>query len=140
MGFADNLGATQDFAKITQIILPNATPFEFTSMDLRGRSDKDQWLTEFDIRARDVDNAEVITTVSLTDTWTTWTTADLGFNTLGLLKSITFFGESPISGSNNDRFALDNLDVAPIPEPTTMLLLGAGLIGLVGFRRKFKES
>lgn len=29
---------------------------------------------------------------------------------------------------------------APISEPTTMLLLGAGLVGLIGFRRRFKES
>lgn len=28
----------------------------------------------------------------------------------------------------------------PIPEPGTMLLFGSGLIGLVGFRRKFKKS
>ena len=28
----------------------------------------------------------------------------------------------------------------PVPEPTTMILLGSGLIGLVGFRRKFKKS
>lgn len=27
----------------------------------------------------------------------------------------------------------------PIPEPSTILLLGSGLIGLVGFRRKFKK-
>lgn len=27
----------------------------------------------------------------------------------------------------------------PIPEPGTMLLLASGLIGLVGFRRKFKK-
>ncbi|OPL15345.1 MAG: hypothetical protein AVO38_10775 [delta proteobacterium ML8_D] len=27
----------------------------------------------------------------------------------------------------------------PIPEPATVLLVGTGLIGLIGFRKKFKQ-
>jgi hypothetical protein len=29
---------------------------------------------------------------------------------------------------------------APIPEPTTMLFLGSGIVGLAGFRRKFRKN
>ena len=31
------------------------------------------------------------------------------------------------------------IEISPVPEPSTMLLLGAGLVGLIGFRRKFKK-
>jgi hypothetical protein len=32
------------------------------------------------------------------------------------------------------------LDYKPVPEPATMLLFGAGLVGLAGFgRKKFKK-
>ena len=51
-----------------------------------------------------------------------------------------------ISLSNNITGAGEFLDVSgspvqgPIPEPTTMLLVSTGLVGLAGFRKRFKKS
>ncbi len=41
---------------------------------------------------------------------------------------------------NYDGVTFDHVAIDPVPEPTTMLLLGTGLIGLAGFRRKSKKG
>jgi hypothetical protein len=51
------------------------------------------------------------------------------FNFSNAIKTVTF-----TSGSNS--FEIDNIAVAPVPEPTTMLLFGAGLAGLAAMIRR----
>lgn len=47
--------------------------------------------------------------------------------------------DSIIGNAFFDNILLTDLDGATVPEPGTILLLGAGLLGLIGVRRKFKS-
>jgi hypothetical protein len=43
----------------------------------------------------------------------------------------------PLSDS---RAGVDNVSVAPVPEPATVLLIGSGLLGLAGYRKRFQRK
>lgn len=57
-------------------------------------------------------------------------------------RTYSFYGHSYVSGSEpSARFSLMFTDeLVHVPEPSTILLLGSGLMGLAGYgRRRFKK-
>jgi hypothetical protein len=65
----------------------------------------------------------------------TWVNFEFTVQASGPSTTIAFAGQD-----TGGFYFLDNVSVNPVPVPTTMLLLGSGLAGLAGVRRKSRKS
>jgi hypothetical protein len=78
-------------------------------------------------------------TIVVDPTTPTW--FDFSFADIDSLKFESSGGIDVVEGGAGVHFAMDNFTYTPtsVPEPSTVLLLGSGLVGLVVLRRRSKK-
>jgi hypothetical protein len=59
---------------------------------------------------------------------------------LAILSDVTSIGSPTDAFDGADTIGIDNFTIAAVPLPTSVLLFGSGLLGMIGISRKMKGS